>query len=384
VVASESPPPHELLLVTLSFPLMKQFTWMVLWISGAAALVGCGVPGAPKAPSLGLPQPVTDLRGIRKGNSVYLDWTVPAETTDRLPVRHQGPTRVCRSLAAISDCSNPVNEVPPAQLSGTSSQQNPPGKMQATYTDRLPQTLLGENPDAQIFYAVSVLNGNGRSAGISNIVRVPAVAALPPPSDFHAQVTEEGVVLSWTGVSQLPETPGLGHAYRVYRRLEGGNTDTVVGEVPLDRLSSVQLVDHSFEWEKTYLYRATVVTLIHQKGKPETQFEGDDTPAVKVFAHDVFPPAVPSSLQAVFSGAGQRPFIDLIWAPDTDADLAGYDVFRHEVGGAPVKINAELVNTPAFRDTNVASGKTYFYAVSAVDVRGNESVRSEEASEAVP
>jgi hypothetical protein len=364
---------------------MRQFiSKLLILLSGAAALVGCGVPGVPKAPSLGLPDPVTDLRGVRKGDSVFLDWTVPTETTDRLPVRHLGSTRVCRSLAAMSDCANPVGEVLAAQLSGASPQHNPPTKMQATYIDRLPQTLLGENPDAQIFYAVSVLNGNGRSAGISNVVLAPAVVALPPPTDFHAQVKAEGVVLSWTGISQLPKMPGLRHVYRVYRRLEAGNTDTVVGEVPLDRASSAQLVDHSFEWEKTYLYRATVVTVIQEEGNPETQFEGDDTPAVKVFAHDIFPPAIPSSLQAVFSGVGQQPFIDLIWAPDTDADLAGYNVFRHEVGGAPVKINADLVKMPAFRDTNVASGKTYVYSVSAVDVRGNESARSEEASEAVP
>jgi len=127
-----------------------------------------------------------------------------------------------------------------------------------------------------------------------------------------------------------------------------------------------------------------VVTVIHEEGKPEIQFEGDDTPPVRVFAHDVFPPAVPSGLQAVFSGVGQQPFIDLIWAPDTDADLAGYNVFRHEGGAEAVKINSELVKTPAFRDMNVASGKTYIYSVSAVDVRGNESARSQEASEAVP
>jgi hypothetical protein len=364
---------------------MKPFIpTVVLLVCGAAAFLGCGVPGVPKAPSLWLPEPVTDLRGIRKGNNVYLDWTAPTETTDRLAVRHLGSTRVCRSPAMMNDCANPVGEVPAAQVSGTNPRQPPPGKMQATYVDRLPPTLLGENLDAQISYAVSVLNGNGRSAGISNVVQVTAVAALPPPSDFHAQVTAEGVVLTWTGISQLPETRGLRHVYRVYRRLEGGNTDTVVGVVPFDQSSLAQLVDHSFEWEKIYFYRATVVTVIQEEGKPETQFEGDDTPVVKVFAHDIFPPAVPSSLQAVFSGAGQQPFIDLIWAPDSDADLAGYNIFRHEAGGEPVKINVQLMTTPAFRDTKIASGKTYVYSVSAVDVRGNDSARSEEASEAVP
>jgi hypothetical protein len=363
---------------------------LLLLLSTTVLLVGCGVPGVPKPPSLNLPEPVTVLRAVRKGDRVYLVWTVPIETTDRLAVRHLGPTRICRSLdAAMSECANPVGDVPAPQLSAAGPQQaksvKPAAQMQANYTDSLPPRLLGENPGAQIVYAISVLNGNRRTAGISNTVQVPAVAALPPPSDFRAQVTAEGVVLSWTGISQATETAGLRHSYRVYRRPEGGTTDTVAGELPLDASSATQFVDHSFEWEETYSYRVTVVTLIHEEGKPEIQFEGDDTPPVKVFAHDVFPPAVPSSLQAVFSGAGQQPFIDLIWAPDTDADLAGYNVFRHEADNTePVKINSVSVKTPAFRDMNVASGKNYFYSVSAVDVRGNESARSQEASEAVP
>jgi len=105
---------------------------------------------------------------------------------------------------------------------------------------------------------------------------------------------------------------------------------------------------------------------------------------VKVFAHDVYPPAVPSGLQAVFSGVGQPPFIDLIWSPVTDADLAGYNVYRREDDGPSAKTNSELVKTPALRDSNVSSGKKYFYSVSAVDLRGNESARSEETSESVP
>ena len=143
-------------------------------------------------------------------------------------------------------------------------------------------------------------------------------------------------------------------------------------------------LDQSFEWEKTYFYRGAVVSVVVAAGKPAVEVEGDDTAEVKVFAHDVFPPAVPAGLQAVFSGPGQQPFIDLIWAPVTDADLEGYNVYRHEAGGAAVKLNSELVKTPAFRDMQVASGKTYFYSVSAVDERGNESARSEEASESVP
>ena len=109
-----------------------------------------------------------------------------------------------------------------------------------------------------------------------------------------------------------------------------------------------------------------------------------DSPTVKVFADDIFPPAVPSGLQAVFSGPGQKPFIDLVWAPVTDIDLGGYNVYRAEDGTAPVKLNPEPLKTPAYRDSNVVAGKQYIYSVSSVDVRGNESARSEPATESVP
>jgi fibronectin type 3 domain-containing protein len=138
------------------------------------------------------------------------------------------------------------------------------------------------------------------------------------------------------------------------------------------------------EWEKQYGYRATVVNVVSAPGQPEVEVEGDDTPTVPAFAHDVFPPAVPTGLQAVFSGVGQTPFVDLVWSPDTEADLAGYNIFRHEENEPPVKLNSEPVKAPAFRDSNVQSGKKYFYSVSAVDERNNESAKSEETSEQVP
>jgi fibronectin type 3 domain-containing protein len=59
-------------------------------------------------------------------------------------------------------------------------------------------------------------------------------------------------------------------------------------------------------------------------------------------------------------------------------------VYRREEAATPVKINSDLIKSPAFRDTNVVPGQMYIYSVSAVDLRGNESPRSEEANETVP
>jgi len=46
-------------------------------------LAGCASIGAPVPPSLELPKPPNDLRAVRKGDHVYLFWTVPTQTIDR-------------------------------------------------------------------------------------------------------------------------------------------------------------------------------------------------------------------------------------------------------------------------------------------------------------
>ena len=103
---------------------------------------------------------------------------------------------------------------------------------------------------------------------------------------------------------------------------------TVAGEVPAGAVGPANFLD-AIESERTYLYRVTAVSIVTRK-RGEVQVEGDDSPTVRVVAHDVFPPAIPVGFQAVYSGEGQKPFIDLIWAPVTSADLAGYNVFRSE------------------------------------------------------
>jgi hypothetical protein len=353
-----------------------------LWVAvGAlAGLSGCASIGPPLPPSLELAKPPSDLRAARKGNRVTLTWTVPARTTDRQNMRYLGKTRICRSVdPAAVNCDAPVGEVaPPADFAGGK-------KLTASYTDTLPLGLPLSTVLGTASYTVEVLNRDGRGAGLSNQVHVPLAETLSAPTEFKAQVTAQGVVLTWTGVPLSLRVPNpIGRSYRVYRRAEGSRQKILVGEREAGIEINQALTDQSFEWEKSYYYHADTLTVISQAGKQDVSIEGEDTPEVKVFAHDVFPPAVPSGLQAVFSGAGQQGFIDLIWAPVTDADLDGYNVYRHEEGSAPVKVNLEPVKTPAYRDAQVVSGKTYFYSVSAVDVRGNESERSEEASESVP
>lgn len=349
-----------------------------------AFAAGCGTPGAPLPPSLELPRTVTDLTATRKGNKVMLAWTVPSQTTDGQNIRASrlGPAQVCRALARypMPYCTQLAGQVPPEKIPVAKPGQKP---NTLTFVDTL-TAVEQQRPTAFAAYAVSMLNWRARTAGLSNQVLVPLAPVIAAPSVPDAQVAADGVLLQWTGAAHEPATPDLGHVYRVYRRVERSNTAGLVGEVQLRTDAPETFTDHSFEWEKTYYYHVTPLTIVTQNGQKIAEVEGDDSPEVKVFAHDIFPPAEPTGLQAVFSGVGQKPFVDLSWAPSTDPELAGYNVYRHEQGQPPAKISGELVKTPSFRDANVEFGKTYYYAVSAVDLRGNESGKSGETSERVP
>ena len=346
--------------------------------------------GSHVPPSLELPKIVNDLKAVRKGDKIYLRWTLPTKTTDGETVEHLGKTRICRNLNEASAQCEIVGEVQTPQPSQiVPSTTKPSTANEANYVDTLPEDSQ-QDPKKILSYSVSVENDSGRSAGLSNRVQIPAAQTLSAPTDFKAQATADGIVLNWTAVTPPPDFHG---SYRIYRQQEGTATNVVAGELPMDP-ASIQFVDHGLEWGKIYSYHITVVTEVaggmHPCGNPPKDcasvflVEGEDSPMAKVFANDVFPPAIPTGLQAVYSGEGQKPFIDLLWAPDTEGDLAGYNVYRREDGGTATKLNSEPVKTSAYRDSEVQPGKRYFYLVTAIDVRGNESARSEEASEQVP
>jgi hypothetical protein len=349
-------------------------------VGACLLLASCAQTGPPLPPSLELPRAPADLRASRKGNTVTLIWSEPTLTTDRQSVRSLGPTRICRTAEAeMSECGSPIGEVPAPHEPPSPAAQ---AKRQ-TFTDSLPSAVQEQNPTGDVTYAVEALNRDGRGAGLSNRVHAPAVPTFPPPENPAVELTGDGVVVTWTSAGETRSAPSVQHRYRIYRREESSGKDVVAGDVPAGEAGPARFVDSSFEWEKTYLYRIAAVSIVTRPGS-EVQVEGEDSSSLRVVAHDVFPPAAPTGLQAVASGEGQKRFVDLIWAPVTNADLAGYNVYRRDATGAAAKVNSELVKSSAYRDSAVAAGTTYVYSVSALDLRGNESAKSEEASEQVP
>lgn len=341
------------------------------------SLAGCATQGAPQPPSLNVPKPITDLSAVRKGDTVTLSWTAPDATTDGASVRHSGKM-IARRTTADNQTASVVGEVPltPVPKSDQSRAQS--------LKDSLTDLLRSSTSDFAI-YTVEAVNNSGKSGGLSNQVAVPLVLTPPTPT-IQAGVVPQGVSISWNQ-SWPPEKRtnlNVQYVYRIMRRLQGSNQQPAMVKQLSAGNEAALVVDTGIEWEKQYQYWVTPLTLWQKDDHQKGEVEGDDSNVVSVTTKDIFPPAVPSGLQAVFSQVGQKSFIDLTWIPDSDADLAGYNVYRRTEDTQPVKLNNDLVKTSAFRDEAVQPGMKYFYSLSAVDLRSNESAKSQEASEVVP
>jgi len=347
-------------------------------IATAVLLSACGTPGAPQPPSLNLPDIVGDLAAVRAGGKVSLTWTMPKRTTDKLPLKSDVEARICRREDA--GVCEPVG----------GAVTLPPGN-KASFDDALPQALASGSP-RPLRYFVELRNRKGRSAGLSNEAVVIAGQAPSAIDGLQAEVRKDGVILSWNPQGEpsavrlqrklLTPPPTKSHERLLTPPSEPLEEDLIVDANP----QVSRAIDRNVHLGESYEYRAQRISRIAIEGKT-LELAGEISPALRVDAVDVFPPAVPAGLAAVATAGdgGLETAIDLSWQPDTEQDLAGYIVYRREgdTGWQRVSPSQPLAG-PAFHDNHVQPGHTYRFAVSAIDQRGHESAHSSEVEETVP
>jgi hypothetical protein len=76
--------------------------------------------------------------------------------------------------------------------------------------------------------------------------------------------------------------------------------------------------------------------------------------------------------------------VDLNWKASTSANIAGYNVYRSPDGASWKKINVGLVAWILYSDSSLVNGKTYYYAVTAVDIYGHESSKTATVKVVIP
>lgn len=347
----------------------------LLGLALGCVLAGCGTPGAPLAPSLNLPEPVTDLTAVRAGSTVTLTWTMPKRNTDKLILKSAVAVRVCREEGAgpCVDAGTPVMRKPAAM---------------ATFTDTLPAAEGAGDPRG-LKYFVELKNTRGRSAGLSNAATVLAGTPPGPVTGLAAEVRKSGVVLKWTKDGEqapvrLTRTLLTAPAAKAKSDLLSAPAEATEQRLLIEDAGEGRALDKTARFGEAYAYRAQRVAQV-TVGGTTLELAGAVSEPVTVDVEDVFPPAAPTGLVAVATVGEGETAIDLSWQPDAEADVAGYAVYRREGDGAWMRVSPrEPVVGPAFHDTAVQAGHSYIYAVTAIDAKGHESARSTEAAETVP
>jgi len=343
----------------------------------------CGKRRPPLPPIERVPQRTEELTGIQRGNQVILMWPAPlrnARDGSVQSIRRVDVYRVSQKTTTPLPLTEDQFAARAILVGSVSYDEIKNAGPTVTYTDKL--ELAGE--PTRLRYAIRYVNNAGQRAAFSNFFLMePAARVAEPPTLVHNgnEYSETAITITWTPPSRNIDqsTPANLLGYNVYRVLEA---KPEADPKPLNRepVTGTQYADKTFKFDEHYSYFVRSVSL-GTEGKPVDSLNSN---SLSLGQRDSYPPAAPVMTDpGVASGR-----IALFWSPNSEPDLAGYILYRSaDPNLAKDKWN---VITPAvftkitFTDTNVETGKTYYYYLRAVDNAGNKSDPSQVVSGTVP
>ena len=165
----------------------------------------------------------------------------------------------------MQQCGTPVGEAPhrrlaiPTKLPDKRSRRRP-------YTDTLPAELENENSTGYMTYAVEVLNVTVAAPDFRTRLRVPLVRTLAPPQDFQAQVTSQGVVLSWRQGLPLRSKcrRNIDFVFARIAAKRAASSGHSCGEVAAGKTNRPSPIQKS-SGRKTYEYHVETVTVVARR-----------------------------------------------------------------------------------------------------------------------
>jgi len=357
-----------------------RFLFLTLWL---CLVGGCAAPGEPTPPRPPVPETIADLAVRQAGEGVVLTFTLPRKTVEGQPLAEPPAVEIYRGFfpagTGPSKLTTRLVYTIPSALVDTYLTEG-----HVKFFDPLKPEELAGHAGEQAVYMVRTSASKRRTSADSNVA---AVRVYPVPErigDLRAEVTETVIELSWSPPWRTSAGAVLNSlaGYRVYRaEVEPGAEAAAAQDLskaklkmPLELLaptSTAAFRDAQFEFGHTYLY---IVRSVAQYGSDSA--ESADSQPVAVTPRDIFAPAAPKGLEAIFvpATAGAAAHLELSWDISPEADLAGYHVYRSELPDSPgERLTQELLLAPVFRDMSVVPGRRYTYWVSALDRAGNES-----------
>lgn len=207
--------------------------------------------------------------------------------------------------------------------------------------------------------AVADFNADGRlDVVVANTTDNTAAVLLqrpqPPTSVTAGTVTPASVPLSWTASISSDVT-----GYNVYRGSVTGGPYTLAGSSTTNSFTDTSVASGT-----TYYYVARAVIA--------NNLESVNSNELSVTT----PPLPPTSLTVTGTTTSS---ISLGWTASTTSTVAAYNVYRSTTTGTGyVKVGSVNAATVSFTDSNLPSGATYYYVVTAALANNLESANSNE------
>lgn len=332
----------------------------------------------PLPPVERVPQKV-QIEGVQRGNTVLLNWTMPARNAsdasliniDRADVyRYAEPSSTKLSL------TEQEFESQSTLISSIKFSKDDFGLKKQTYSDKL--EFAGQ--PIRLIYAVRFVNSSGQKAAFSNFLLIESTSKVAnAPTNAAVESTESALVIKWVAPTSNVDdsTPVNIIGFNVYRKTEVANAFILINTSPL---SGANYRDETFEFGKNYEYFVRTVSL----GVDGETVESLDSAVVKISPVDTFPPSPPSAITI----AAAPNNLSIFFATNPEKDIVGYRIYRSTDPNLAYSkwtlLTPEILKTNTYQDKRVESGKSYYYYLTATDSDGNISERSEIVSETAP
>jgi predicted small lipoprotein YifL len=211
-------------------------------------------------------------------------------------------------------------------------------------------------------FAVLYFYGRKRSAA-APLQALKTLIPPPPIQDLKAVRQGKIVMLNWGNPVFLDKDRAVMplSGYHVYRKVSGVNPEADFRQIDPGTVANEFFNDLDTGTDGEYEYQVS--------SRLDDRVESAPSNTVKVKVEDTFPPDIPGNV-VLFTAKDQ---VFLTWETVPDADLAFYRVYRKFAEKEEFKLLADSVTDNFYRDKQVARGKLYIYAISAVDKKGNES-----------
>ena len=341
-------------------------------------LVSCGKRKPPLPPVERISQKVT-ISGFQRGGKVFINWTMPARNADDSSVQNINRADVYRLAQPVTTPLN-LTEEDFTKLSTIIASvpiaEEDFGLKQITYTDDL--EFAGQA--ARLIYAIRFVNKSGQKAAFSNFLLVePAARIAEAPTELTADSTENALILKWNPPDKNVDdsTPANILGFNIYRSKSGNKTFEKLNGTPINDLD---YSDESFDFGQTYEYFVRTVSL----GTAGDTVESVDSGKVTVSPVDIFAPTAPSAITI----AAAPNNLAVFFATNPEKDIVGYRIYKTTNPDQPKSewtlLTAQILDRNTFQDTDVVSGTTYYYYITAIDNAGNISDPSVVVSETAP